>query len=128
MECLQLMCHPFLFSKQLHLFVVHNKKKTNLSTRQVHLSLDLIPVRMVFPQGGMMLNSKPRLLSGFVHCTSTLTPEQFYHLQCHQVKHQEFQKNQTRYQYPENFPCFEGEYFDGFFFFVNSSLDCFDSW
>ena len=56
MECLQLKCHPFLFSKQLHLFVVHNKKKTNLSTRQVHLSLDLIPVHMVFPQGGMMLN------------------------------------------------------------------------
>ena len=26
MECLQLMCHPFLFSKQLHHFVVHNKK------------------------------------------------------------------------------------------------------
>ena len=26
MECLQLKCHPFLFSKQLHLFVVHNKK------------------------------------------------------------------------------------------------------
>ena len=26
MECLQLKCHLFLFSKQLHLFVVHNKK------------------------------------------------------------------------------------------------------